>query len=120
MTEEKEYPCQQLLGGTGSAIYENVNGLCSHPECKPPQETMIEAEELRKRYEKETNKSPQTHAHSGWSGYYVEWLEAQLQKQMPSERELLIEFTDFAIKKIEILRNGIKTKEQFVDYYLKQ
>ncbi len=33
--EDKEYPCQQLQGGTGSAIYENVNGLCVHPECKP-------------------------------------------------------------------------------------
>ena len=32
---EKEYPCQQLYGGTGAAIYENVEGLCSHPECKP-------------------------------------------------------------------------------------
>lgn len=30
-----EYPCQQLLGGTGSAIYMNTDGMCSHPECNP-------------------------------------------------------------------------------------
>ena len=33
--ELKEYPCQQLMGGTGAAIYSNVDGLCSHPECNP-------------------------------------------------------------------------------------
>ncbi len=33
--EDKEYPCQQLHGGTGAAIYENIDGLCSHLECKP-------------------------------------------------------------------------------------
>ena len=30
-----KYPCQQLHGGTGSAIYMNTDGLCSHPECNP-------------------------------------------------------------------------------------
>lgn len=28
-----KYPCQQLLGGRGSAIYMNEDGLCDHPEC---------------------------------------------------------------------------------------
>ena len=35
MSGLKEYPCQQLRGGTGVSIYENVDGLCSHPECEP-------------------------------------------------------------------------------------
>ena len=30
-----EWPCQQLLGGTGAAIYSNVDGMCKHPECHP-------------------------------------------------------------------------------------
>ena len=30
-----EWPCQQLLGGAGFAIYENVKGLCTHAECHP-------------------------------------------------------------------------------------
>lgn len=30
-----EWPCQQLLGGTGASIYENVDGMCTHPECHP-------------------------------------------------------------------------------------
>lgn len=29
------WPCQNLHGGTGSAIYDNVDGLCTHPECHP-------------------------------------------------------------------------------------
>lgn len=32
---EKEYPCQLLHGGMGAGIRDNVDGLCSHPECKP-------------------------------------------------------------------------------------
>jgi hypothetical protein len=32
---KSKWPCQQLLGGTGSAIYSNVEGLCDHTECKP-------------------------------------------------------------------------------------
>lgn len=31
-----EWPCQQLMGGTGEAIYAPfVNGNCKHPECHP-------------------------------------------------------------------------------------
>ena len=30
-----KYPCQSLLGGTGEAIYHNVDGMCDHPECNP-------------------------------------------------------------------------------------
>jgi len=33
--EPEEYPCQQLMGGAGPAIYSNTDGLCSHPECNP-------------------------------------------------------------------------------------
>lgn len=29
------WPCQQLLGGTGEAIYSNVDGMCRHAECHP-------------------------------------------------------------------------------------
>ena len=29
------WPCQQLLGGGGSGIYSNVDGMCNHPECNP-------------------------------------------------------------------------------------
>jgi len=36
-----EWPCQQLLGGTGAAIYSNVDGMCTHPECKPPPEDKV-------------------------------------------------------------------------------
>lgn len=31
----REYPCQQLFGGTGAAIYSNVDGMCNHEECNP-------------------------------------------------------------------------------------
>ena len=30
-----DWSCQQLHGGTGSAIYSNVNGMCTHQQCKP-------------------------------------------------------------------------------------
>ena len=30
-----EWPCQFLLGGTGTAIYNNTDGMCQHPECHP-------------------------------------------------------------------------------------
>ncbi|MBA7559120.1 hypothetical protein ES708_00733 [subsurface metagenome] len=30
-----EWPCQQLLGGTGAAIYSSIDGMCKHPECHP-------------------------------------------------------------------------------------
>ena len=30
-----EWPCQALLGGAGFAIRENVDGMCTHPECHP-------------------------------------------------------------------------------------
>ena len=29
------WPCQQLLGGTGEAIYASIDGMCTHPECHP-------------------------------------------------------------------------------------
>ena len=32
---EDEWPCQMLLGGVGAAIYENTDGMCTHPECNP-------------------------------------------------------------------------------------
>ena len=28
-----KFPCQNLHGGTGSAIYMNEDGLCDHLEC---------------------------------------------------------------------------------------
>lgn len=37
--ELEEYPCQQLLGGSGAAIYSNTDGLCKHPECNPEKQT---------------------------------------------------------------------------------
>lgn len=36
--ESERWPCQQLLGGTGSAMYMNDGGFCKHPECKPAAE----------------------------------------------------------------------------------
>lgn len=29
------WPCQQLHGGIGAGIRDNVDGLCTHPECHP-------------------------------------------------------------------------------------
>lgn len=29
------WPCQDLMGGRGAAIYANENGMCRHPECHP-------------------------------------------------------------------------------------
>ena len=32
-----KWPCQNLMGGTGAAIYApDENGLCDHAECEPP------------------------------------------------------------------------------------
>ncbi len=36
----KKYPCQNLLGGTGEAIYHNEDGFCDHPECNPKENKM--------------------------------------------------------------------------------
>lgn len=53
----KKYPCQQLLGGTGAAIYSNEEGLCNHPECNPENDdrengqdepTITDIQELRR------------------------------------------------------------------------
>jgi len=33
--EPDDWPCQQLMGGTGAAIYSNIDGMCRHPECHP-------------------------------------------------------------------------------------
>ncbi len=30
-----DWPCQNLLGGRGAAIYGNIDGRCKHPECHP-------------------------------------------------------------------------------------
>ena len=35
MEELNGWPCQDLHGGTGSAIYNNIDGMCQHPECHP-------------------------------------------------------------------------------------
>jgi len=29
------WPCQQLLGGAGAAIYASTDGMCNHPDCHP-------------------------------------------------------------------------------------
>ena len=37
--EPDRWPCQNLLGGSGAAIYlADPDGMCKHPECKPPPE----------------------------------------------------------------------------------
>ena len=33
--ELEEWTCQDLMGGGGAAINDNVDGLCTHPECHP-------------------------------------------------------------------------------------
>ena len=33
--EMDEWPCQQLLGGVGEALYSNANDMCKHDECHP-------------------------------------------------------------------------------------
>ena len=38
-----EWPCQQLLGGTGAAIYSNTDGMCKHPLCHPKNNDVIES-----------------------------------------------------------------------------
>lgn len=30
-----DWPCQDLYGGKGAAIYNSINGKCKHPECHP-------------------------------------------------------------------------------------
>jgi hypothetical protein len=30
-----DWPCQDLHGGRGSGIYNNIDGRCQHPECHP-------------------------------------------------------------------------------------
>ncbi len=35
MEELHDWPCQDLHGGGGSAIYDNIDGRCKHPECHP-------------------------------------------------------------------------------------
>ena len=30
-----EWPCQQLFGGVGEALYSNADGMCKHDECHP-------------------------------------------------------------------------------------
>lgn len=42
------------------------------------------------------------------------------QQNKDLRKKELIDFADFTIKNIEIVRSGIKTKEQFVKYFLKQ
>ncbi len=39
-----EWPCQQLLGGTGAAIYMSTNGMCQHPECHPRNDETLREE----------------------------------------------------------------------------
>ncbi len=46
-----KYPCQNLFGGTGEAIYHNVDGMCDHPECNP--ETITETKERVKQRSKD-------------------------------------------------------------------
>jgi len=36
--DDIKWPCQALLGGAGTAIYMNVDGMCVHPECHPKNE----------------------------------------------------------------------------------
>ena len=33
--ELDEWPCQQLCGGREAGIYDNIDGMCRHPECHP-------------------------------------------------------------------------------------
>lgn len=42
-----EWPCQDLHGGTGTAIYSNVDGMCKHPECHPKNDQRISYNEDR-------------------------------------------------------------------------
>lgn len=35
LEELHEWPCQDLHGGRGAAIYNNIGGMCKHPECHP-------------------------------------------------------------------------------------
>lgn len=42
----KKYPCQNLLGGTGEAIYHNVDGMCDHPECNPEREMEMKTKDV--------------------------------------------------------------------------
>ena len=36
-----KYSCQQLHGGTGSAIYQDENAMCDHPECNPENDDRV-------------------------------------------------------------------------------
>lgn len=36
------WPCQQLHGGTGEAIYSSIDGLCTHLECHPSNDDRVE------------------------------------------------------------------------------
>jgi len=36
--ESVGWPCQNLHGGRPAGIYDNVDGLCKHPECCPTED----------------------------------------------------------------------------------
>jgi hypothetical protein len=102
MDEISEWPCQQLCGGTGEAIYHNVDGKCKHPECHPKNDDriptyhtmpiqdliarLVEMGEWEK-FEKYSYHAYMTSPCDKGESYYIPWF-----CQQPRFSELLFDF----------------------------